>query len=77
MEKRLSATEKACDSTMYMAQHSLPPGASFELTHMRFVYSHLAAADRNIRLVYVVYDLLFMTQLFYRNEESLYINLSK
>lgn len=57
---------KACNSTMYMAQLSLPR-APFELAHMRFVYSHLTAADSNIWLVYVAY-LLFITQLLLRDE---------
>lgn len=47
---------KPSDSTMYMAQLSLP-GASFELTHMWFVYSYLTAADSNIWLVYLVYHI--------------------
>ncbi len=60
---------KPCDSTMYMAQLSLPR-ALFELTHMWFVYSHLTAADSNIRLCYVVYRFVFMTQLLFRDKWS-------
>ena len=55
---------KPCHSAMYMAQLSLPR-APIELTHMRFVYPHLTAADSKSRLVCLVYR-FFMTQLLFR-----------
>lgn len=60
---------KPCNSTMYMAQLSLP-GASFELTHMRFVYSHLTAADSNILLVYLIYHTCYSLNSFFPGTKS-------